>query len=208
MISDKLELIFIHIPKCGGTSIESIFWSKEERVESNLWMGFIDKYHNKFQTGGLQHLKATQIRLSVGDEKFNAYLKFSVVRNPYDRAVSQYIYMQSRPDLRDFVGMKKNDGFVDYLYKINHISHVQWESQFSFLHDNNGKCLADLIVKLENINVLPSILKSYPLIPAFDAVPKVNSNPLYDKKNYLSNEAKSLIMNKYSLDFKTFNYPH
>lgn len=208
MISDKLELIFIHIPKCGGSSIEQIFWSKEERVESNLWMGFIDKYHNKFQTGGLQHLKATQIRLSVGDEKFKAYLKFSVVRNPYDRAVSQYIYMQSRPDLRDFVGMKKNDSFIDYLYKINHKSHVQWESQFSFLHDNNGECLADLIVKLEGINVLPSLLKSYPLIPAFDAVPKVNSNPLYDKKKYLSNEAKSLIMDKYSLDFKTFNYPH
>ena len=116
--------------------------------------------------------------------------------------------MQSRPDLRDFVGMKKNDSFIDYLYKINHKSHVQWESQFSFLHDNNGECLADLIVKLEGINVLPSLLKSYPLIPAFDAVPKVNSNPLYDKKKYLSNEAKSLIMDKYSLDFKTFNYPH
>ena len=62
MLSHKYKCIFVHIPKCGGSSIENILWpDKEDRKESNLWMGFISKYHNKYQTGGLQHLQARQI---------------------------------------------------------------------------------------------------------------------------------------------------
>src|SRR5579862_2264802 len=61
MISDALRCIFVHIPKTGGSSIEDVLWP-EERSPEDLWMGFVDDYHNKYQTGGLQHLLARQIR--------------------------------------------------------------------------------------------------------------------------------------------------
>ena len=57
MISYKNNCIFVHIPKTGGTSIESLIWkNNKSRSVENLWMGFVDDYHNKYQTGGLQHL--------------------------------------------------------------------------------------------------------------------------------------------------------
>ena len=95
MISYEKRCIFIHIPKCGGTSIENIIWpDTEQRTERNLWMGFVSKYHNKYQTGGLQHLLARQVLEEVGKDVFDSFYKFVIVRNPWDRIVSQFAYMQ------------------------------------------------------------------------------------------------------------------
>ena len=131
MISHRHKCIFVHIPKCGGTSLENVIWP-EPRSPSDLWMGFISKFHNKYQTGGLQHLLAIQIREEVGSDIFNQYFKFTIVRNPWDKAVSQFFYMRQRPDLREYLEMKENDPFKTYLQLTGKKLHVQWEKQYKF----------------------------------------------------------------------------
>src|SRR5437764_1415016 len=95
VISDTYSCIFVHIPKCGGSSIETVLWPGSRTV-ADLWMGFVDEFHNPHQTGGLQHLHAAQIRAEVGKQRFDAYLKFAFVRNPFDRIVSQFASMRER----------------------------------------------------------------------------------------------------------------
>src|SRR3989337_2290464 len=106
MISHRHHCIFVHIPRCGGTSLEDVIWP-EPRDEASLWMGFPSKYKNKYQTGGLQHFFATHICREVGDDMFKSYFKFSVIRNPWDRTVSQFSYMSQRLDLREYIGMRE-----------------------------------------------------------------------------------------------------
>ena len=153
MISHDKKCIFIHIPKCGGTSVEDVLWPKEQgRTEEDLWMGFVSRFKNKYQTGGLQHLLAWQVREEVGRDVFRAYYKFAFVRNPWDRVVSQFAYMQRRPDLMDYVGMTSNTEFKAYLELIRLKEHVQWMPQVQFLLDHDGSLLVDRIGRLESFN--------------------------------------------------------
>ena len=151
MISYELKCIFIHIPKCGGSSIERTLWPRpEDRNEANLYWGFISKYRNKYQTGGLQHLLASQVREEVGAKIFETFYKFAFVRNPWDRIVSQFAYMQQRPDLMDYIGMSIDTEFKAYLELIQQKEHVQWMPQHKFILDEDGTFLVDQIGRLES----------------------------------------------------------
>src|SRR5262245_62159572 len=140
MISRKHRCIFVHIPKCAGNSVQKVIWPDGWK-EKHLWGGFVDEYHNKYQTGGLQHLLARQIRDEVGRRRFDRYFKFTVVRNPFDRTISQYAYMKRRPDLREFIGMGEDTGFDEYVDLIQRRRHVQWEPLSSFVYDEDGTAL-------------------------------------------------------------------
>ena len=151
-ISATHRCVFVHIPKTGGSSIEAVIWPGP-RTEADLWMGFVSPMRNKYQTGGLQHLCAHQIRTEVGDDRFNAYFKFAVVRNPWDKAVSQYAFMRERLDLRSFIGMADGASFADYLKLIARVEHVQSMRQLDFLLGSDGRMLVDFIARFETLAV-------------------------------------------------------
>lgn len=66
MIVHEHKLVFIHINRTGGVSIETAF---EQPV--------------------MDHTQPFKIMKELGD-KWNEYYKFSIVRNPWDRMVSVY----------------------------------------------------------------------------------------------------------------------
>lgn len=64
------NIVFIHIPRTGGTSIEASL---------GIQMGNDDK-----------HLSASEIRAQLGEQNWQKSFVFSFVRNPWDRMVSLY----------------------------------------------------------------------------------------------------------------------
>ncbi len=204
MISHLNRCIFVHIPKTGGTSIENLIWTNP-RTTSDLCMGFIGKYHNKYQTGGLQHLFATHIREEVGNDIFSSYYKFTILRNPWDKAISQFSYMDKREDLRDFIGMKKGDCFKKYLSLIRNKKHVQWESQVNFLRDLNGDWLVDYMGKFETFS--ESVFHILSTIGIrVTAIPHENKGDRGSYQNYYDTESMEMIASMYSDDISTFGY--
>ena len=73
MISHELKTIFIHIPRTGGTSIETAL------VGNNWW---------KIEPA-TKHIDWCEAKKFYANY-WNDYLKFSVVRNPWDWLVSLY----------------------------------------------------------------------------------------------------------------------
>jgi hypothetical protein len=91
-IFHKNKILFIHIPKTAGTSIEHYLIKKD-----NVVINYKDNVKNLFSYNGkygfdhsLQHLTFKEILLLY--PKVEEYKKFTVVRNPYDRIVSEYYY--------------------------------------------------------------------------------------------------------------------
>ena len=151
MISHRHRCIFVHIPKCGGTSIEDAIWPDiDSRSEADLWMGQDAEDFNRYQEDGLQHLLASQVREEVGESEFRSYFKFAFVRNPFDKAVSQFEYMKrKRRSLREKIGMSKDATFAEYVRCIRAYDHPHWAPQHRFLYSESGELLVDFVGRFE-----------------------------------------------------------
>jgi len=204
MISHGYKCIFVHIPKCGGTSIEDIIWSGTRSV-SDLWMGNISRYHNKYQTGGMQHLLAVHIRHEVGLATFNQCFKFAFIRNPWDKAISQYHYMATREDLREYIGMLPNDSFKKYLELIQKKIHVQWEQQYKFIFDENGKVIIDFLGRFESFHRDVNYVLARLGIKK-RTIPHRMKTVHRPYQEYYDNEAIEIVQSIYSKDITAFGY--
>ena len=206
MINHKHKFIFIHIPKTGGTSIEDTLFSLKTRTKKNLWGGYDS---NKYQDGGLQHLMATHILNEVGEDIFSKYFKFSFVRNPWDKLVSQFFYCKYYPprkDLRKWLNINEKTSFVEYLSKIQTVQiHIQWDRQYKFLYDDNGKLLVDFIGRFENFQEDFNIVCDKIKIPR-QKLPHTKKSKHKHYTEYYDDETREIVAEKYAKDIEYFGY--
>ncbi len=130
------QIVFIHIPKCGGSSVEQFLLSKGEKLalyNSNPWKKSV------FVNGHtLQH--CTYRELESRDLIKKNFQIFTIIRNPIDRTISEYFYIQAyRPDLLKY--FKTFDEFLNvFLSKYNTTLFDNHNiSSFDFLINKEGK---------------------------------------------------------------------
>lgn len=190
-------LKFLHITKCGGTSIENI--GKKNDI---LW-GIYDKdlpfHHNPL------------IRISKEVIENNDW--FMVVRNPYERILSEY-YCEwggqgrnkqnySKEYMNEFLMYKiKNREVKEVIQHYGHYIPQYIYLQSSYINKNNIH-----ILKLENLkDDFENLMKKYNL----DHVKiDLHDNKSVEKKytiNDFSIELINLINKVYHNDFEFFNY--
>src|SRR5215472_5491948 len=78
MINHQYRCIFIHIPKTGGKSIQGFF--------GVAWQN---------------HKDLARYAQELEPDIFEGYYKFAVVRNPWDRIVSDYNYQKKKSSQAD-----------------------------------------------------------------------------------------------------------
>lgn len=119
MISHRHKCIFIHIPKCAGTSIkyflfpsENIHWYDPNYEAVHGWCP-----ERKFF---MQHATTTQLLETelITRDQWDTYFKFTFVRNPWDRAVSDYFWLMKDQNIKDtFTNYLNGAGkFYPYLH--------------------------------------------------------------------------------------------
>ena len=147
MISHDHRAIFVHIPKTGGQSIETAFLQSLGLTwETRAPLLLRSNPDRKLGPNRLSHLYADEyLDLGYVDEPtFAAYLKFTVVRDPYDRAVSEFNYRRrtAHETLRDqFTGVTRNE-FRDPW------RHVCPQSRYVF-RPGQDRLLVDQVLRFE-----------------------------------------------------------
>lgn len=228
MISHNNNCLFIHIPKTAGQSVESVFlgqnnltWDEREQL--------LLKPNSEPQKGPprLAHLTADEY-LSLGyltPEKFNKLFKFTIVRNPWDRLVSEYLYKKHSFCFKDFIFKhfpKKNiDDYKDNNGLYRHIM-----PQYPFIYDMEGKCLVDYVGKFETLQKDFSIISQKVFGKRLElphknktqqqSVISRTANKLKKRINgtvnkqhyshYYDDETREWVSEFYAKDIKLFNY--
>jgi len=142
----------VHIPKAAGRSVEMYFMNRlkldRENQADREQMLLNDNNDPKKGTEKLSHLSASEYVDCgyISPQDFNHYFKFSFVRNPWSRLVSEYRYRNflSHKSFKDFVMNKMPKPGWDDKYR-----HVMPQSDM--LYDNNGRLLVDFIGRFENL---------------------------------------------------------
>lgn len=83
MISHQHECIFTHVPKTGGKAVQAVFGLPLRRKEYDGRLGHI-----------AEAFKHAPISLYRDRPEFR-YFKFAFVRNPWDRLVSAFFYLDA-----------------------------------------------------------------------------------------------------------------
>jgi len=153
MICRPFNCIFVHIPKAAGRSVEMYFMNKlgldRENNSDRAQLLITDNDDPARGTEKLSHLSAAEYVQCghITQAEFSSFYKFSFVRNPWARLVSEYRYRNflSHKSFKDFVMNKLPAPGWDDKYR-----HIM--PQTEMLYDSDGNLLVDFVGKFEQLD--------------------------------------------------------
>ena len=188
MIDDKNKIIFIHIPRTSGTSMEYF-------MENNL-----SEYKDV-----VKHSTAQEVYDSVGVDKWNEYFKFSITRNPYDMVISLY-----RAPIFRKIGYHGGTHKQKTLkYFLEHYEPCSWEhgvTCLDYINRDDLDYVGEFTKRNETIKIIKqktglSIGKSISLME----IQAKQENPKHYTE-YYDDETRQLVAEKYAKDIEYFGY--
>lgn len=176
IMSNKHKFIFIKTRKTAGTSIElalskfcgpsdTITPTTEADEELRKEIGGIPPQHynpvtnNNWLTRQLKrllneknqvlynHIDSNSIKDIIGKEKWNNYFKFTVERNPWDKAVSLYFWRTKN--------MKESPTFEEFIKNIDPLDLSNWH-----LYTTNNNIAVDYVIQYSNLENDLSFIKN------------------------------------------------
>lgn len=191
-ISHQKKFIFLHIPKCAGTTIKSII------------MPYIDEHKYTIEgekvtrIGGYQsHQKLTKTLR----EKYKDYFIFAFVRNPWAWNLSFYNFKCTRekhyprlyPTFESFIKAKAN-----------HKNHQLCE----WTHYGDNTQMIDFIGKFENLEEDIKFIANKLKIPIPETTPHYKNSKITNYKAKYTKQMIDIVTKIHHRDIKLLNYTY
>ena len=215
MIFPTYKCIFIHIPRCGGTTIEDTLFDDKSFFRTDTYPNILNLPYP------LNHCTLEDINKSrVLHPNFNKFYSFTFVRNPFDRLVSEFFYLRDRLELSDDIkgGLIYLSNYSDGGIRGNHCM-----SQHKFIETNNPKISkyigqglmnllgAEFTKPIDSVGRFENFQKDFNAICDKVGIPQQqlphrNSTKHKHYTEYYDEETKQIVAEKYAKDIEYFAY--
>jgi hypothetical protein len=186
-----LKLLFIHVPRCGGTSINNMFVNYGFTNGVKMDYRIIDLKHlygkvdYKGKTIELDHCTYQHLEIFCSPYELETFYKFAVVRDPVQRMVSVYKRAMHEHDFRilgsrnitsfsefiDGLEWLQREGYFDIenVKELPHANISHFIPQYLYVCDRNNQIMVDNLINISNLQSgLDSVSKAIqcqPLLP-------------------------------------------
>lgn len=194
----KIEsfLEFIHIPKNAGTTIENI------ANENQIKWGRYKPEHNKYVLNNNCNYWHTPPKYFNNKSLYKKDETFCVIRNPYDRIVSEYKYRNKN---KKHTPEDLNKWIHEKLIPLNYVDggmNCHFIPQYEFVYDENDKKVCDNILNFDNLtNDFNKLTKKHKIDLVLNKKRRDNSTKNTVTVNDLNDDTKQLIKTVYYKDF-------
>lgn len=213
IISNKYKYIFFHLPKNAGTSVSNKLFEIENfsifkkttihvlkliKNKRSAYNFFFCKKNFKFVLFN-SHSSVQEIEKLIETETFNNYFKFVIIRNPFDRFVSRFLYFNK---IDKNFKYKSFEEFIEWDMQHKKVLH-----QKSFITKNNGNIGVDKIIRFENLsNDFEDTIKILGIKFRSKDLKKLNTSNDSSYRDFYNDITRKKV-EEYSLeDLEYFNY--
>lgn len=196
LTGDK-DLLFVHIPKCAGTSIYASF-------------GLPKPYDT--------HVPATAY-MEFMNGSFESSNSFTIIRNPWDRLVSAFHYLKRRTDWQSdsqfsdsvLKGVGDFNTFTsklssDIIFRNKVISWRHFVPQSYFITDFSGRILVNDVLRFETLDEGIEQLRNKYGISNTSEFLHVNSTRKRPYQEYYDDASKNFVAKLYAEDIAIGEY--
>jgi len=212
LVSHKYKFIYTKTVKTAGTSVESYFEKfcmDELRWKESQAREFYESEHGIIGYRGgnadnkkwFHHMPAKTIKEYLGSEIWDSYFKFSVIRNPFDKMVSyfyfinkQFIQADKNTKIASFREWLKNEKYV--LDRDKYVIDKQLCIDYFIRFEDLQKGVSE-VCKILNIPYEPKNL------PKFKYGNRINDFPLSE---YYDDFSRKHVADVYKHELETFGY--
>ena len=220
IINTSFAFVFVHIPKCGGTSICNALAPLCTVMDIELGgTAFGQKIQSAYlERHGLdKHSTAQEIRAILGREQWLKFTSFAAVREPLSRLESAYSFLRSWDSHSNYLFDQLNqfESFAEF------VASDVWQSdpgpdrifkpQVRWVaNEREDELLVDHLCHVESLDTaIASVLRELgvkpSLVPA--AVPRLNVTPGRILSEELPDELNNRVRSFYAQDYTMLGYP-
>ena len=156
ILSTGRQYLFIHIPKTGGTSLALALEARA--MKDDIMLGDTPKARNRRRRvkdsaarGRLwKHSSRADIEGLLPDDVLAGLFTFTLVRNPWDRAVSYYHWLQDQTFAHPVVALAQSLPFDGFLADAAVQAGFRDWPAARYLRDSGGRDRSSLFIRLEH----------------------------------------------------------
>lgn len=201
MLSLSKKFLFIHIPKTGGNSIQTLL---RPYSEDQIVVGSQQDGRDRFEVRGRftrhKHATLADYRAEVPPALFADVFKFCAVRNPWSRAISFY-FTPRRWMKRGLDPFWSREEFVELLGRLPPmVEHLKVDGQVQQM---------DGLIRFESLGEqLPPLLERIDIPLESLKLPHLNRGQAGDHRRYFeaNPDLADMVAERYREDIDTFGY--